>query len=180
MKIQWWSAQMVLGRNQKKKKTPLTAKLRSVWPEPEGLLNPKHWPCSWCRPGVKAKQKRVETLSCSWQQTRNVSNHTQHWEGRIENMPPIWRSYGLGIIFWKMIFDPFRSVDPDGLKEHKLLRNGLNLFSSLLLANLNALFVGSYGFHSINQKCFNMISLWVALNELRQVASDSMGLHVRW
>lgn len=122
----------------KKKKTPLTAKLRSVWPEPEGLLNPKHWPCSWCRPGVKAKQKRVETLSCSWQQTRNVSNHTQHWEGRIENMPPIWRSYGLGIIFWKMIFDPFRSVDPDGLKEHKLLRNGLNLFSSLLLANLNA------------------------------------------
>lgn len=122
----------------KKKKTPLTAKLRSVWPAPEGLLNPKHWPCSWCRPGVKAKQKRVETLSCSWQQTRNVSNHTQHWEGRIENMPPIWRSYGLGIIFWKMIFDPFRSVDPDGLKEHKLLRNGLNLFSSLLLANLNA------------------------------------------
>lgn len=122
----------------KKKKTPLTAKLRSVWPEPEGLLNPKHWPCSWCRPGVKAKQKRVETLSCSWQQARNVSNHTQHWEGRIENMPPIWRSYGLGIIFWKMIFDPFRSVDPDGLKEHKLLRNGLNLFSSLLLANLNA------------------------------------------
>lgn len=122
----------------KKKKTPLTAKLRSVWPAPEGLLNPKHWPCSWCRPGVKAKQKRVETLSCSWQQTRNVSNHTQHWEGRIENMPPIWRSYGLGSIFWKMIFDPFRSVDPDGLKEHKLLRNGLNLFSSLLLANLNA------------------------------------------
>lgn len=122
----------------KKKKTPLTAKLRSVWPAPEGLLNPKHWPCSWCRPGVKAKQKRVETLSCSWQQARNVSNHTQHWEGRIENMPPIWRSYGLGIIFWKMIFDPFRSVDPDGLKEHKLLRNGLNLFSSLLLANLNA------------------------------------------
>lgn len=122
----------------KKKKTPLTAKLRSVWPEPEGLLNPKHWPCSWCRPGVKAKQKRVETLSCSWQQARNVSNHTQHWEGRIENMPPIWRSYGLGSIFWKMIFDPFRSVDPDGLKEHKLLRNGLNLFSSLLLANLNA------------------------------------------
>lgn len=138
MKIQWWSAQMVLGRNQKKKKTPLTAKLRSVWPAPEGLLNPKHWPCSWCRPGVKAKQKRVETLSCSWQQARNVSNHTQHWEGRIENMPPIWRSYGLGSIFWKMIFDPFRSVDPDGLKEHKLLRNGLNLFSSLLLANLNA------------------------------------------
>lgn len=122
----------------KKKKTPLTAKLRSVWPAPEGLLNPKHWPCSWCRPGVKAKQKRVETLSCSWQQARNVSNHIQHWEGRIENMPPIWRSYGLGIIFWKMIFDPFRSVDPDGLKEHKLLRNGLNLFSSLLLANLNA------------------------------------------
>lgn len=122
----------------KKKKTPLTAKLRSVWPAPEGLLNPKHWPCSWCRPGVKAKQKRVETLSCSWQQARNVSNHIQHWEGRIENMPPIWRSYGLGSIFWKMIFDPFRSVDPDGLKEHKLLRNGLNLFSSLLLANLNA------------------------------------------
>lgn len=180
MKIQWWSAQMVLGRNQKKKKTPLTAKLRSVWPAPEGLLNPKHWPCSWCRPGVKAKQKRVETLSCSWQQARNVSNHTQHWEGRIENMPPIWRSYGLGSIFWKMIFDPFWSVDPDGLKEHKLLRNGLNFFSSLLLANLNALFVGSHGFHSINQKCFNMMSLWVALNELRQVASDSMGLHVRW
>lgn len=56
----------------------------------------------------------------------------------------------------KMIFDPFWSVDPDGLREYKLLRNRLNFFSSLLLANPNALFVSSYGFHSVNQKCFNM------------------------